>query len=72
MLGSIAEVTEGKGKIVISSYGCPIAEAVTADVRSCIAMEALLKDLTGLPVAERCDHGAHPSCRFEIKLSAGK
>jgi predicted ArsR family transcriptional regulator len=72
MLGSAAEMTEDKGKIVISSYGCPIAEAVTADVRSCIAMEALLKDLTGLPVSERCDHGAHPSCRFEIKLSAGK
>ena len=72
ILGSAAEMTEEKGKIVISSYGCPIAEAVTADVRSCIAMESLLKDLTGLPVAERCDHGAHPSCRFEIKLSAGK
>ena len=70
MLGSVTEVTEGKGKIIISSYGCPIAEAVNADVRSCIAMEALLQDLTGLPVAERCDHGEHPSCRFEIKIPA--
>ena len=70
MLGSVTEVTEGKGKIIISSYGCPIAEAVNADVRSCIAMEALLQDLTGLPVAERCDHGEHPSCRFEIKMPA--
>jgi hypothetical protein len=33
-------------------------------------MEALLKDLTGLPVAERCNHGEHPSCRFEIKIPA--
>ncbi len=72
MLGSVAEVTEEKGKIIISSYGCPIAEAVTADVRSCIAMEALLEDLTGLPVAERCDHSEHPSCRFEIKIPAKK
>jgi predicted ArsR family transcriptional regulator len=70
LLGSVAEVTEERGKIIISSYGCPIAEAVTADVRSCIAMEALLHDLTGLPVAERCDHGEHPSCRFEIKIPA--
>ncbi len=68
MLGSAAEVTEERGKIVISSYGCPIAEAVTADVRACIAMEALLEDLTGLPVTERCDHDEHPSCRFEIKI----
>ncbi len=72
MLGSVAEMTEERGKIIISSYGCPIAEAVTADVRSCIAMEALLQDLTGLPVAERCDHGEHPSCRFEIKIPAKK
>lgn len=70
MLGSAAEMIEEKGKVIISSYGCPIAEAVIADARSCIAMETLLKDLTGLPVAERCDHGAHPSCRFEITLTA--
>ncbi len=68
ILGSDAEMTEADGKIVISSYGCPIAEAVTADVRSCIAMEALLKELTGLPVAEHCDHGEQPRCRFEIKV----
>lgn len=70
MLGSVAEMTQENGKVVISSYGCPIAEAVTADARSCIAMEALLKELTGLPVAEHCDHGERPSCRFEIKVPA--
>ena len=70
MLGSVAEMTEANGKVVISSYGCPIAEAVTADARSCIAIEALLKELTGLPVAERCDHGERPICRFEIKVPA--
>jgi len=70
MLGSVAEMTEENGKVIISSYGCPIAEAVTADARSCIAMEALLKELTGLPVAESCDHGERPSCRFEIKIPA--
>ncbi len=34
-------------------------------------MEALLKDLTGLPVTEHCEHGLSPKCRFEIGL-AGK
>lgn len=72
MLGSAADVSEEKGKMVISSFGCPIAEAVIADTRSCFAMEALLKDLTGLPVAEHCDHGRHPSCRFEIKIPAAR
>ncbi len=72
VLGSAADVTEENGKITVSSHGCPIARAVRADVRSCLAMESLLKELTGLPVTERCEHGANPSCRFEIKLSAGK
>jgi len=70
MLGGVAEMTEENGKVVVSSYGCPIAEAVNADWRSCTAMEALLKELTGLPVAERCDHGERPRCRFEIKIPA--
>ncbi len=71
-LGSLAEVSEEKGKIVIRGHGCPISRAVEADVRSCKAMESLLGRLTGLPVTERCDHGARPSCRFELELSSGK
>ncbi|HSQ78126.1 MAG TPA: HTH domain-containing protein [Nitrospirota bacterium] len=72
MLGSAAEMTEEKGRVVITSFGCPIAEAVSANERSCIAMETLLKELTGLPVSEHCDHGERPSCRFEIKIPAGR
>lgn len=71
-LGSLAEVNEERGTIVIRGHGCPISKAVEADVRSCKAMESLLGRLTGLPVTERCDHGARPSCRFEIKLPSGK
>ncbi len=72
IIGSAADLTEEDGKIVISSYGCPIAGAVSADARSCITMEALLKELTELPVTEHCDHGEHPSCRFQIKIPADK
>lgn len=67
-LGSSAEASEEGGKMIVRSFGCPIAAIVSADVRSCLAMETLLKELTGLPVSEHCDHGEHPSCRFEIKL----
>lgn len=72
LLGSTAEMTEGNGKVVITGYGCPIGEAVTADMRTCIAMEALLKHMTRLPVVQRCHHGERPSCRFEIKIPVGK
>ncbi|HTG02324.1 MAG TPA: HTH domain-containing protein [Nitrospirota bacterium] len=68
-LGSDAEMTEKGGTVVISSYGCPISAAVAADARSCIAMEALLKELTGLRVTEKCSHGEQPRCRFEINMN---
>ncbi len=67
-LGSQAELSVSRGKITVTGHGCPIARAVQADERSCLAMESLLQELTGLPVIERCDHGAHPNCRFEISL----
>ncbi len=70
MLGSSAEMEEEKGRIVISSPGCPFARGVSADARFCLAVESLLHELTGLPVTEKCDHGDHPSCRFDIKLPA--
>ncbi len=67
-LGSLAETSEEDGKIVIKSRGCPIGQVVAQDARACIAMETLLGQLTGLPVAERCNHDGHPSCRFEISI----
>ena len=68
-LGSLAEMTEEKGRIVITSSGCPIGQVVANDRRACLAMEALIGQLTGLPVAEHCDHSAHPRCRFEITVT---
>ena len=71
-LGSIAEVIEEDGRLVIKGHGCPISKAVQADARSCLAMESLLARLTGLTVHEHCDHGERPGCRFEIKLRGAK
>ena len=63
-MGSVAEMTEENGRYVISSDGCPIGVAVAADVRACASMQAMLRDLTGLAVAEECRHGSRPRCRF--------
>jgi len=71
-LGSHAVLNEVGGKFVITGNGCPISKAVTVNARSCVAMESFLGRLTGLPVTERCDHGAHPSCRFEIDVPANE
>jgi predicted ArsR family transcriptional regulator len=67
-LGSVAEAAESHGKITLRGDSCPIAEAVTADERSCGAMAGMLEALTGLPVSEKCRHRPRPACRFEIAL----
>ncbi len=69
-LGSLAEVSEEDGKLVIQGHGCLISKAVSADERSCAAMEALLGRITGLQITERCSHGECPSCRFETSVKA--
>lgn len=68
-LGSMVDVAEKKGKIVIKGYGCPIAGAVEADGRLCTAMAAMIGELVGLPVTERCDRDGEPGCCFEIKIA---
>jgi predicted ArsR family transcriptional regulator len=71
-LGSLAEMSEEGRKIIIRGNGCPISRVVETDERSCAAMEAFLSKLTGLSVTEHCDHGDHPSCRFEIDAPASE
>lgn len=70
-LGSLAEMTEEKGRIVITSNGCPIGQVAANGESACLAMEALLAHMTGLPVAERCGRSGHPRCRFEIIIPSG-
>ena len=66
--GSLGQMTEEDGKVIITSLVCPIARAVAADTRVCAAMETLLRELTGLPVEERCNRGEQQGCRFIIKV----
>ncbi len=67
-LGSVVEVTEKKGKIVIRGYGCPVSEAVETDGRFCTAMAAMISELVGLPAREKCDRDGEPGCCFEIGI----
>ena len=71
-LGAVAEVAEEEGALVVKGHGCPISKAVEADGRSCQIMVSLLEKLTGMPVQERCEHGARPGCRFVFGRSGKK
>ena len=67
-LGSLGQMTQEDGKVIITSLVCPIARAVAVDARVCTAMETLLRELTGLPVEERCNRAEQQGCRFIIKV----
>lgn len=71
-LGSISEMTEEDGKLVISSDGCPIGVAVAANVHACFSMEAMIREVTGLEVAQECRHGTRSRCRFVITPPRGR
>jgi predicted ArsR family transcriptional regulator len=66
-LGGVTEVEEHKGKAVIRGYSCPLSLAVKENPRVCLAIEALLAELIGKPVRERCERdGEKARCRFEV------
>lgn len=70
LMGSATELDRSGGKLILSTDTCPIGEATAMDERCCLSMAAMIEEITGLPVVERCDHGAHPHCRFEIRPGA--
>ena len=67
-LGSPAQAREEDEDVVITSPACLISAAVSADARVCGAMETFIREMTGLPVQECCQHGERPACRFKIKI----
>jgi predicted ArsR family transcriptional regulator len=65
-LGGDATVQESEGKRFIYGNGCPLSAATAYHPEACLIVEALLSEIIGIPVKERCHHGEAPRCRFEI------
>ncbi len=65
-LGGLTEVEAAGEGWTIRSAGCPLAELVAKRPETCRALEALVAELTRLPVREVCDRADRPRCRFEI------
>jgi predicted ArsR family transcriptional regulator len=65
-LGGSASVTTTRGHATVVGAGCPLAGAVRREPATCALVEALLERHAGLRVVQRCQHGEHPSCRFEL------
>ena len=65
-IGGAAEICQDSGKVVIRSNGCPLAAVTAEHPDACLVAESLLAKVIGASVKERCQHGEHPACRFEI------
>ena len=65
-LGGDATVQESEGKRFIYGNGCPLSAATAYHPEACLIVEALLSEIIGIPVKERCHHGEAPRCCFEI------
>jgi predicted ArsR family transcriptional regulator len=69
-LGGLAELEERDGAVFIRGYSCPLAGVTPDHPEVCRMAEALVAEVAGVPVHERCDRGERPRCCFEV-ASAG-
>jgi predicted ArsR family transcriptional regulator len=65
-LGGLARVEEHDGGFLIRGYGCPLSAATQRHPEACNAVESLLSEFAGIPVAKCCDTEDRLRCCFEI------
>jgi predicted ArsR family transcriptional regulator len=66
-LGGVTEVEKSDQRCTIRGYSCPLGVAAKEHPGVCAAIEALLSELLGTAVHERCDRaGERPRCCFEV------
>ena len=65
-LGGMADCETDEGGYVIRGFSCPFAAAKPGHPAVCRLGAALLTEVVGVPVGERCEPGVPPRCRFEI------
>ena len=65
-LGGLAQVEEHGGGFLIRGYSCPLAAATQRHPEACNAVESLLSEFAGVPVAKCCESDDRLRCCFEI------
>ena len=66
-IGGAAQLEKEGDKLVIRSGSCPLATAVAEHPEVCRLTEALVAEIIGKKVRERCDRDGPPRCAFEIR-----
>ena len=71
-IGGAAQVQKEGDQFVIKSASCPLATAVSEHPEICKLTEALLAEIIGEKVRERCDRESSPKCRFVVEVDKPK
>lgn len=70
-LGGDVEVQRTDRGWQLQGYGCPLSAVTATRPEVCTLAQALVEQITGLPVTECCDRTERPRCRFRIDDPAG-
>jgi len=65
-MGGLPELEAQKGTFTIRGYRCPLAAIVPRHPEACRLAEAVLTNVIGSEVRERCERGDSPRCRFDV------
>jgi predicted ArsR family transcriptional regulator len=65
-LGGVTTVEKDGNRYAIKGCSCPLSVAVNERAEVCLAVQTMLRDVTGLTVKEDCDRSERPSCHFVL------
>lgn len=65
-LGAEIDVQTSGSGWALQGYACPLSAVTSTHPQACTLVTALVSQIVGRPVAERCAHGPRPRCRFEV------
>jgi predicted ArsR family transcriptional regulator len=65
-LGGVTTVEKEGNRYAIKGCSCPLSVAVNERAEVCLAVQTMLRDVTGLTVREDCDRSERPRCHFVV------
>lgn len=65
-LGAELDIETNGSGWALQGYACPLSAITSTHPQACTLVTALVAQIVGRPVAERCTHGPRPRCRFEV------
>jgi predicted ArsR family transcriptional regulator len=68
-LGGVTTVEKDGNRYAIKGCSCPLSVAVNERAEVCLAVQTMLRDVTGLTVREDCDRSERPRCHFVVAPS---